>query len=77
MDDKRIYKEVGDHYSSAAKGAEDVKYGQKVAAAFGYSEEELASIPSNSNLGLSCGNPLALAKLNEVDYLLSTLRSAM
>ena len=34
-----------------------------VAEAFGYSPEELASIPSEANLGLSCGNPTATAKL--------------
>jgi arsenite methyltransferase len=36
-----------------------------VAEAFGYSAEELASVPADSNLGLSCGNPLALASLKE------------
>jgi len=34
-----------------------------VAEAFGYTPEELASIPSESNMGLSCGNPTATAKL--------------
>ena len=34
-----------------------------VAEAFGYSPEELASIPSEANLGLSCGNPTATANL--------------
>jgi arsenite methyltransferase len=34
-----------------------------VAEAFGYSPEELASIPANANLGLSCGNPTATAHL--------------
>lgn len=36
-----------------------------VARAFGYTDAELSSIPTDSNLGLSCGNPLALAKLKE------------
>ncbi|KAL1798415.1 hypothetical protein ACET3X_002452 [Alternaria dauci] len=36
-----------------------------VARAFGYTEAELSSIPVDSNIGLSCGNPLALAKLKE------------
>jgi arsenite methyltransferase len=36
-----------------------------VAEAFGYSHEELASIPAGANLGLSCGNPIALAGLRE------------
>ena len=34
-----------------------------VAEAFGYSPEELASIPAEANMGLSCGNPTAFAKL--------------
>src|SRR5262249_62179379 len=36
-----------------------------VAEAFGYSQEELASIPAGANPGLSCGNPIALAGLRE------------
>jgi|SRR5579884_422764 len=34
-----------------------------VAEAFGYSPEELASIPAEANMGLSCGNPTATAHL--------------
>src|SRR5215217_5351151 len=34
-----------------------------VAEAFGYSQEELASIPAAANMGLSCGNPTATANL--------------
>jgi ubiquinone/menaquinone biosynthesis C-methylase UbiE len=34
-----------------------------VAEAFGYSEQELASIPAEANMGLSCGNPTATASL--------------
>jgi SAM-dependent methyltransferase len=34
-----------------------------VAEAFGYSPEELASIPAEANVGLSCGNPTATANL--------------
>jgi arsenite methyltransferase len=36
-----------------------------VAEAFGYSPEELASIPAEANMGLSCGNPTASATLRE------------
>src|SRR5512133_1434034 len=36
-----------------------------VAEAFGYSEKELASIPAEANMGLSCGNPTAMASLKE------------
>jgi arsenite methyltransferase len=34
-----------------------------VAEAFGYSAEELTSIPAGANMGLSCGNPTATAYL--------------
>jgi ubiquinone/menaquinone biosynthesis C-methylase UbiE len=34
-----------------------------VAEAFGYSPEELALIPAEANMGLSCGNPTAFAGL--------------
>jgi arsenite methyltransferase len=39
-----------------------------VAEAFGYSAEELTSIPAEANMGLSCGNPTATAhiRLGEV-----------
>src|SRR6266545_4538232 len=36
-----------------------------VAEAFGYTPEELASIPAEANMGLSCGNPTAIANLSE------------
>lgn len=34
-----------------------------VANAFGYSDQELSSIPAAANMGLSCGNPIAQASL--------------
>lgn len=34
-----------------------------VAEAFGYSAEELAAIPAEANMGLSCGNPVAMASI--------------
>ncbi|ODH45150.1 hypothetical protein ACO22_00354 [Paracoccidioides brasiliensis] len=64
MSESQIYDHVQKHYSSAAK-TNDENYGRDVAKAFGYSKEELASIPQDANLGLSCGNPLALAQLRE------------
>lgn len=61
-----IYAAVKSHYSAASSArTSSGKYESRVAQAFGYSEEELSSIPAESNLGLSCGNPTALAKLRE------------
>jgi ubiquinone/menaquinone biosynthesis C-methylase UbiE len=34
-----------------------------IAEAFGYSAEDLAALPADANLGLSCGNPTATANL--------------
>jgi SAM-dependent methyltransferase len=34
-----------------------------VAEAFGYSADELSSIPADANMGLSCGNPTAFASI--------------
>lgn len=38
---------------------------RSIANAFGYSDEELGSIPAESNMGLSCGNPVAMASIRE------------
>jgi SAM-dependent methyltransferase len=46
--------------SSLSSKDEGVK---AVAEAFGYSAEELTSIPAEANMGLSCGNPTATAHL--------------
>ena len=48
----------------AASGLSTDHQGVKaVAEAFGYSPEELSSIPAEANMGLSCGNPTATANL--------------
>ena len=36
---------------------------EKLAKQFGYSAEELAALPEGANMGLSCGDPAALAAL--------------
>lgn len=36
----------------------------------GYTDEELKSVPESSNLGLGCGNPVALASLKEGEFVL-------
>ena len=38
-------------------------YATRVAASFGYPPSLLSSLPPNTNLGLSCGNPLALTNI--------------
>lgn len=38
---------------------------EELSKKMGYTEEELTSIPKGSNMGLGCGNPVALASLKE------------
>src|SRR6478672_5477179 len=58
---------VRDKYASVATSGLSTKHDgvRAVAEAFGYSPEELASIPAEANMGLSCGNPTAFASLRE------------
>lgn len=67
MDTNQVYEAVQERYT-AATHVIDTGYGHSVAKSFGYTDEELASIPKDANLSLSCGNPLALVSLREVRY---------
>jgi SAM-dependent methyltransferase len=62
---KKIIESVQSQYAAvAASGLSSDHAGVRaVAEAFGYSSEELNSIPAEANLGLSCGNPTAFAGL--------------
>lgn len=69
MESDKLYDLVQARYGdlasrSAAKQPTSVE--ENVAKAFGYEASELSSIPQDANLGVSCGNPLALANLREV-----------
>jgi arsenite methyltransferase len=52
-------------YASVARGSlsGDMAGVQAIARAFGYSAEELAALPAEASMGLSCGNPTATANL--------------
>lgn len=60
-----IVEAVRSRYGSVAKSglSSDQDGVRAVAEAFGYSPEELSSIPAEANMGLSCGNPTAIAHL--------------
>src|SRR5689334_23588369 len=60
-----ITESVKSKYGDIAKSALSNTHAgvQAVAEAFGYSADELASIPAEANMGLSCGNPTAMASL--------------
>src|SRR5215203_3007143 len=63
----QIEQVVRERYGSVAKSGLSSEHGgvRAVAEAFGYTAEELASIPAEANMGLSCGNPTATANLRE------------
>ena len=53
-----------DYGKVATSGLSSDQHGVRaVAEAFGYTAEELACVPAEANMGLSCGNPTALAAL--------------
>jgi len=43
---------------------------QKISKSIGYTEEEIKAVPEGANLGLGCGNPVALASLREGEIVL-------
>lgn len=50
-------------YAGIAEGARPPEAAERVARAVGYDDGDLAAVPDGSNLGLGCGNPVALASL--------------
>src|SRR4051794_2588466 len=62
-----ITEAVKSKYGSVAASGLSTGHGgvKAVAEAFGYTPEELASIPAEANMALSCGNPTATAGLRE------------
>ncbi len=67
MSERMIIDDVRDQYAGVAKGAlsNESSAVRSIASAFGYSEDELNQLPAEANMGLSCGNPLALAGIRE------------
>jgi len=63
--DAKIVDAVRSKYGAVAESGLSTAHDgvRAVAEAFGYSEGELASIPAEANMGLSCGNPTAFASL--------------
>src|SRR4051812_5029925 len=62
---EQILESVRSRYGAVAESSlstEDAGV-KAVAEAFGYTPEELTSIPAEANMGLSCGNPTATAHI--------------
>ena len=70
-DDSKLLQTVHDQYAAVARSSlsNDADAVRTVATAFGYSEEELQSLPPEANMGLSCGNPVAIASLKPGEIL--------
>ena len=81
MKESEIKKAVREGYAKIAKrerscctpaspccGGADLA--QDISKAIGYSDEEMTSVPEGVNLGLGCGNPIALASLVEGETVL-------
>jgi arsenite methyltransferase len=64
MKNEAIVTAVEEHYAAVARGETSPCGGpvENVAKAIGYSDEELA-LAGDANLGLGCGNPLALTEI--------------
>jgi arsenite methyltransferase len=43
---------------------------KEISLSIGYSESDLADIPNDANMGLGCGNPIAIAELKEGEIVL-------
>lgn len=64
MPDKIVDTVQSKYAAVAVSGLSSQQEGvRQVAEAFGYTADELASIPAEANMGLSCGNPTAFASL--------------
>jgi len=81
MDKEEIRKVVREGYGKIAKQDSSccppaksccgsTNSAQDISRKIGYSEEELKAVPEGANLGLGCGNPVALASLKEGEVVL-------
>jgi SAM-dependent methyltransferase len=83
MDEEKIRKVVRDGYAKVAKGQSSccgsssassccggTSSAKTISKSIGYSENEMAEVPAESNLGLGCGNPIAFASLKEGEIVL-------
>ena len=81
MKEKEVKRAVREGYAKIAKGnnaccscntscCEQTDSPYVISKKIGYSEEELGSVPKDANLGLGCGNPVALASLEEGETVL-------
>jgi len=74
MKEEKIRKMVRKRYASVATKEESccqlgtsstINPTKEISRVIGYTEEEISSVPQEANLGLGCGNPVALASLKK------------
>lgn len=81
MKEKEIKKRVREGYADIVKKknsccdpvrpcCEGANTTEDISKNIGYTEEELKSVPEGANLGLGCGNPIALASLKQGETVL-------
>lgn len=81
MKEEKIKKIVRESYAKIAKKdnsccasinpcCESTDLAENISKKIGYTEEELKSVPEGANLGLGCGNPVAIASLKEGETVL-------
>ena len=58
---KKVYGDIAKKKKSCCCSSKNTDVSEKV----GYTKEDLSSIPDEANMGLGCGNPVALASLRE------------
>jgi arsenite methyltransferase len=64
----RIAKQATSYYASRRCCGSDIH--ENLSKRIGYTDEELKAAPPESNLGLGCGNPVALASIKEGERVL-------
>lgn len=73
MDNDNIKKIVKESYTSIAKNQTGCgcgcKSAQSISKSIGYSDADMSLVPE-ANLGLGCGNPIAIGKIKEGDVVL-------
>ncbi|UCE29406.1 MAG: arsenite methyltransferase [Candidatus Bathyarchaeota archaeon] len=67
---KKRYGEMAKEKVSCSPSCECEPTLTKLGKRIGYSDEDLRNVPEASNMGLGCGNPVALATLKEGDTVL-------
>lgn len=80
MDNKEIKENVKKGYAKIAQSngsccsssscCSSTNSAQDISRSVGYSDEEMNNVPEGANLGLGCGNPVAIASLKEGDVVL-------